>query len=266
MAAIFVISAIGVLLFHFYYLHSLLQDFAIYMNNVKSIERDVIKHVPIYDDFADRAKEDLLRKFLQADHLKAAENYGLKPVDNENELKDKVKSGELVSIDTSGNSLHYFYGVGKENRYLIPEAARGLQIITERFQKNMNKGATVPPVKIAISSAIRTSLYQRNLMKKNLNAVHASTHSYGTSFDIFFDEYFVVIPDIKGSNATFLSMSDTLHTRLGFLLGASLRRQFKSILMETLLQLQEEGYIYAILEKHQRCYHVTVLKISPEKI
>ena len=42
-------------------------------------------------------------------------------------------------------------------------------------------------------------------------------------------------------------------------MGDALRRQFKSTLMETLLELQREGEIYVFYEEDNRCYHVTVL-------
>ena len=52
---------------------------------------------------------------------------------------------------------------------------------------------------------------------------------------------------------------DAVRRQLGFLMGRARRRQFQAILADTILQLQTEGRLYAIWERNQRCYHVTIL-------
>jgi len=118
----------------------------------------------------------------------------------------------------------------------------------------------LPPVKLAISSALRPISYQKGLTKKNINATIESTHTYGISFDIFFDDYYISFPEPTTSNNVSRELQEKFRTRFGFLTGDALRRQFHSVLMETLIELQDEGMIYAILERKQHCYHVTILK------
>lgn len=222
-----------------------------FYKNIEEIRIAFIKSLPIYDDFANPAMELILRKHLISNHIAASKRLNEKQIQNDSEIHDFIKSGLLVSLEPAG--LYFFHNVQKNYRYLHPAGKKGLELITRRFQENIRKRGDLPVVKIAVSSALRPISYNTSKMKKNLNVSPYSTHSYGTSFDIFYDEFFV---DISDDNL----ISDEGRRRMGFLMGGYLRRQFKAILMETLLQLQDEGFIYVILEINQRCYHITPLK------
>jgi len=229
-----------------------------FQNKIYKIERKFIESIPIYTDYATPSKEKELRKYLFRDHIAAAKKYGTTPVHSLDSINSFLESNKLVKLDQK-DKLYYFYNVKKEYRYLTPAAARGLDTLTERFQKNLSSRADLPHVKLAISSALRLVSYQKKLMKRNSNATIVSTHSYGVSFDIFFEDYYVKLPEPENSNKLSEELIRTIRERSGFMLGDSLRRQFRSILMETLLQLQNEGVLYAILERKQHCYHVTIL-------
>ncbi|MCP4134300.1 MAG: hypothetical protein GY754_25220 [bacterium] len=231
-----------------------------YIKNSYKAERNFIENIPIYRDFATPKKEETLRKFLLKEHLAAAEKFGLPPVKDEKQIKKLSKEGKLVQLSPGKGKLYFFYNVRKKYRYLTPGALKGLEKITHRFRKNLNRKTDVPPVKLAISSVLRPQAYQGKLTKRNYNATVVSTHSCGISFDIFFDDYFVALPFPGESEKLAEDISNKLRTRFGFILGDSLRRQFRSVLMETLIQLQDEGRLYAILERRQRCYHVTILE------
>ena len=155
-------------------------------------------------------------------------------------------------------------------------ADRLQQILNERERARLSKtdsdarddsdprgaqSVAVNQVKFAVSSMLRPTGYQTQLRDRNTNASLVSSHSQGVSFDIFYDEYFVRLPDpAPDLSAPEAAVQEALKQRVGYLLGASLRRQFRAALTETLLQLQDEGLVYVILEKRQRCYHVTVLR------
>lgn len=226
-----------------------------YVKEAHRIEREFATKVPIYEDFATPEMEMNLRRYLLLDHLRVAEKEGIGLVESDAEVQKLVKDGRLVPARMDEETAAYhFHNVPKENRYLTPRAREGLELIAKRFQDNLAKRASgLPPVRIAISSVLRTTGYQRDLQKKNANASFASSHSYGVSFDIFYDDYYVKLA------AAPAGVPDELRTRLGYLMGDSLMRQFRAVLIETLLELQKDGEIYAILEKNQRCYHVTVL-------
>lgn len=231
---------------------------AAYVEQAQAIEREFIETLPIYEDFANPAREAELRTYLLADHLRIAEQFGVPPIERDADLDRLVQEGRLSAVPNTPETLYFYYNVPRKYRYLTPAAKAGLQTIAERFQQVLSRKGVRPPVKFAISSALRPADYQERLRSRNANASIVSTHSSGLSFDLFYDEYYVVMPEPPAHIFNAAAMAE-LRQRLGYLMGASLRRQFHAALMQTLLELQREGKLYAILEKRQRCYHVTIL-------
>lgn len=257
-AALLALSVLA-LLFHFYN-ERVLSDVKGFLKEAYGAEDAFIRHIPIHEDFATPGKERILRSHLLADHLKAAKETGLASLADDAEIGKHVDAGRLVPLKGENEeALFYFYGVPKPYRYLTPEAKKGLWALAARYQANLARRGKLPPVKLAVSSVLRPESYQKDLRKKNPNASLITTHSQGASFDLFYDDYFVVLVPAKISRGLSGLILEELKKRMGFMLGDSLRRQLHSVLMETLLELQEEGKIYAILEKGQKCYHVTVL-------
>jgi hypothetical protein len=258
--AAFLILISTFILYHIHYQKKNIEETEVYLNDIYKIERSFIENIPIIDDFTSPEKENKLRRHLLNDHIKAAVKFGIPPIRDNEETDALYKSGKLIKVESGADKQFYFYNVRDDYRYLTPDAAAGLDLLADRFQKNIQKRILSPIVKIAVSSAVRPADYQKGLTRKNFNASIESTHCYGTSFDIFYDDYYVTLPEPTSDNSTAKKIEETLRRRFGFLIGDALRREFHSVLMETLIELQEEGIIYAILEKKQRCYHVTVLK------
>jgi len=238
-----------------------------YINTINTIQGEIVQKAPIYADFITADKESELRKHLLQDHIDVAKRFQLSPIQDFEHLKEAVTDQKLVEVKLNRDSGFYFYNVKKELRFLHPSALKVLHLISSRFQKNLKEylPKTIPAdykvkAKIAITSALRTVEYQKGLRKKNRNAALESSHSYGVSFDIFFDDYFLQVNQMNGQSepsGLFKTLRANIKKRAGFWLGDSLRRQMRSLLTKTLLQLQREGALYAILEKRQKCYHVT---------
>jgi len=220
-------------------------------------ERNFITSIPIYRDYATKAKEMLLMKYNLNFHRKEVVKHLRSPLLNDNDLKDNIKKNNLLYLETDKSKLYYFHNVRKKYRYLTPEAKKGLILITNRFQEKLQKHKNgLPKVKLAVSSVIRTAQYQKKLFGREF----VSTHSYGGCFDIFFEDFYVKLPEDSVQNQTISEIKKTLQRRFGFMMGDSLRRQLRTVLMETLLELQKERLIYAFLENDRRCYHITILK------
>jgi hypothetical protein len=241
-----------------YYFSTVTDDLSRYLDTVHLAERACIEHLPLYEDFATPAMELKLRTHLFPDHMAEALKSGLPPIERDSQIRERIAAGTLVRLESGPDAPYFFYNVRKDYRALPRATACGLSLITDRFRKNMALRAELPPVKIALSSVLRPAPYQADLRSVNPNATPATTHSYGVSFDIFYDDFYVSLPAPHSSNGISRAVLDTLRRRLGFLLGDALRSQFRSMLLETLIQLQDEGVIYAILEQRQHCYHVTV--------
>jgi len=245
-------------IFFFFYSWSAISNIEKYIIQIQKTERQFVENIPIYEDYATPDKEQNLRKYLNDAHIRIAESRGIGPVKNEDDRAMYILEGALVAIEKS--EKYFFYNVDKNYRYLTSSANRGLNNLCSHYQDTLNKKTGLPPVKIAISSALRPSKYQDDLKNKNPNASLISTHSYGTTIDIFYDEYYVLLPETAGLNIISNNAIAMMRTKLGYTIGSSLRRQLRTALVETLLDLQEKGALYVIQEKNQRCYHVTFIE------
>jgi len=235
---------------------SLTDYVAAYQDMTYKIERGFIENIPVYRDFATPGLVNELQKFNLAAHASEVVKHGIVPLKNLDDINANVKSGKLVPVNSDGDELFYFHNVQKEYRYLTPQGKSGLELVAARFQQKIQAHKPgLPPVKLAVSSVIRTVDYQEKIFGRKF----VSTHSYGGCFDIFYEDYFVYLPVPEGTDSTKEKIRKSLHGRTGFLMGDALREQFRSVLMETLLELQREKKIYAFLEDDRRCYHITVL-------
>jgi len=228
---------------------------ASYQDMSYKIEREFIENIPVYRDFAKPELVRELRKFDLAAHAAEVVKHGIAPLKNTDDINAGIKAGKLVPVGSNGDELFYFHNVQKEYRFLTPLCKNGLELVATRFQQKLQNHKTgLPAVKLAVSSVIRTVDYQEKIFGRKF----ISIHSYGGCFDIFLDDYFVQlpVPVTKGSGQEKIRKS--LHGRTGYLLGDSLREQFRTVLMETLLELQNEQKIYVFLEEDRRCFHITV--------
>lgn len=228
----------------------------LYQDMVYKTERAFIESIPVYRDYATPALErELMTYDLKAHALEAAK-HGIKPMTNINDINAMIKEGKLVPAGNGSDELYYFHNVQKEYRFLTPAAKAGLELVASRFQQKLQKHrAGLPAVKLAVSSVIRTVDYQQKIFGRKF----VSTHSYGGCFDIFFDDYFVKLPIPDSTGHTEEKIRKMLHSRTGYLLGDALREQLRSVLMETLIELQREKKIYVYFENENRCYHTTIL-------
>ncbi|MCS6985678.1 MAG: DUF5715 family protein [Leptospiraceae bacterium] len=226
-----------------------------YLRQIDKEEEIIIREIPIYEDFSTPEKEKELRRYLLPYHLHEAQD--LEIIDREEKIHELQKSQEFVSLETPDQGW-FFYSVPPHHRYGRKEVLDMLYEIHREIQKKLIGLSLSGSLKFAISSAIRPQSYQKKLALKNPNAASDSSHSYGISVDIFYDEfYYNTRPP---STLLEFPEGERLYRKTGFLLGKSLRRQFHSVLAETILALQRKGFLLAIWEKNQRCYHITPVR------
>ena len=92
-----------------------------------------------------------------------------------------------------------------------------------------------------VTSVLRTKHGIKKLRRSNRNAVEASAHQYGTTFDI--------------SYAKFLCDSVTVNRT---------QEDLKNLLGEVLKAIRDEGKCYVKYERKQGCFHITVRDIRKE--
>lgn len=180
-------------------------------------------------------------KDLNEKQLIYAKKLGIAPFKSNQALKDQVD--ELISnekIKKVKNSSSYIIDkLDYSHPYLVPDAARLLEDIGNRFEEKLqqnDKGNFY----FKVSSLLRTEENQKALSKSNTNASKNSTHLYGTTFDIPYSKVIKKpLPWIRRE------VADATVIKL---------------LTEAIGELREEGRCLVITEYNEKCFHITVMK------
>lgn len=161
-----------------------------------------------------------------------AEKLGIDPL---NSLSDAYNTKRpLVRIGT--NEFYYLQELTHSMPYLVPEAAWLLEDIGAAFIDTLrNRGAD--GYKIIVTSVLRSPMQVKKLMRVNRNATDSSTHKFGTTFDIAYNNFSCE------DNERTLNSTD-----------------LKQVLGEVLLDMRKQGRCMVKYEKKSPCFHITVTK------
>jgi Family of unknown function (DUF5715) len=133
-----------------------------------------------------------------------------------------AEEGYLVAVPPE-TRFYYLHGVPPAYSYLRPWAKRFLDQIGRQYYANFHR-------RIRVTSMVRTVHMQRRLERRNFNAAEATG-------------------DDRSSHLTGATLDISKHS-MSWRERKWLRRQ--------LIQLEQSGYIYAVEEFHQPCFHVMV--------
>ena len=220
---------------------------------------DTLRPVPLLRP----AEEAALRRFSNAANLERARRLGTR-VGGESELESLVAEGRLVPL---GDSTRYWIvrDLRQSAGFVTPDTRALLEEIGRRFHERL-AGMGLPPFRIEISSALRTTGEQAALRQRNANAAAgASAHEYGTTVDIAYSAYAPpadlpddVLPEDAPEGTSWLLE----RVARGALESVAARksRELKAILGHTLRELQSEGAVLVTLERLQPVYHITVAR------
>lgn len=163
-------------------------------------------------------------------HYPAAERLGIDPMHS---LADayhtrrpllKVRSGENYEIDRLTHSMPY----------LVPEAAGLLEEIGRDFNTLVARRFGNRDTRLVVTSLLRSPYSVKKLRRVNRNAVDSSTHMFGTTFDIAYNNFHYT----DSANAVNAG-------------------RLKEVLAEVLLRKRNEGKCYIKYEKKSPCFHIT---------
>jgi hypothetical protein len=173
-------------------------------------------------------------------HLKYAKANGIKPFRKNKDFHQGVK--QLLEDDQLVKIEHHRYYVVKRlthsHPYLTPDAAELIDDLGKRFRKKLKKNE-LGNYAFQISSLLRTEESQKGLSRSNRNASPNTSHLYGTTFDIAYNN--VVkrpLPWMK------VEVADARVIKL---------------LSEAIGELRSEGRCVVVTEKHETCFHITVV-------
>ena len=137
----------------------------------------------------------------------------------------KFVSGDYYEVDSLKHSLPY----------LVPEAAKLLGDIGRNFIDSLAmRGADGYRVKV--TSLLRTPWSVRRLQRVNVNATEASTHQFGTTFDLSYTRFHC------------LDSTRTIH-----------EEDLKNLLGEVLRDLRDSGRCMVKYERKTGCFHITAM-------
>jgi len=205
---------------------------------VRTIWGAVIKGGSI-DDFPvselTKAEKDLLRKYDNSYHLAVARKKGIEEifVGNLKETASIIQNYGLVKIDD--NKYYELPLLTNSLPYLQPDAAAFLDILGKRFEERL-KDEGLRAYRFSVTSVLRTEASQKSLRKNNVNATNNnSSHYFGRTFDLSQTRFFE-----RGNPKPIYTY------------------RLRNILLRELIEMQNEGLCYVLLEAQTKCIHVTV--------
>lgn len=148
-----------------------------------------------------------------------------------------VKKNILVHL--KNNSFYKVKDMTHSYPFTTPEMADLLNTISVIFHQKL-KEKHQDHFCYIISSALRTNEMQQSLSLYNRNASTQSAHLYGATLDITYKDFYDTQLDTIVQN-----------------------RYAADALKETMIDLREQCRLLAVRERHQACYHFTVVNCDP---
>lgn len=190
--------------------------------------------VPVLSKEESRA----LRRYINDNHLEVAKSKGLPtPVKSKDEHKADARAfGSRYKLhEIVDNKYYEIPHLSNSLPYLQPPAKEFLDVLGERFCDRLGElGMT--DYRYSVTSILRTVEDQKSLRRNNVNATaNNSSHYYGRTFDIAQTRFFE-----RGNSKPVYSY------------------RLRNLLLRELIEMQNEGKCYVLLESQTKCIHVTV--------
>lgn len=239
---------------------------------VAEIEQALSQALGLADDEADRAndilsplpvmttaQENALRRFLNASHVARARELGFRVADRA--ARDSlVAAGRLVELEDS--TAYWIVRPGTSPTYLVPQVSALLEELGRRFQERLAEMG-LPPYRIEVTSALRTSERQARLRGRNPNAAAGvSSHEFGTTVDL---SYSAFAPPAERPSEILAGVPAEFAPHVERMVDLALEsvsgrksRELGAIFSRVLLEAQSEGLVLVIYERQQTVYHITV--------
>jgi hypothetical protein len=207
------------------------------------------------------AEEDALRRYLNGVHVARARALGVRAADRA-AVDSLVAAGRLVELEDS--TEHWIVRPRTAPAFVIPSTVALLGELGARFQRRLAEMG-LPPYRIEVTSALRTTGRQAALRRSNSNAAAgASAHEFGTTVDV---SYAAFAPPVAVAPEIFAGLPEPLvpHAKriaaLAFESASARKsRELGRIFSQVLREAQDEGLVLVIYERAQTVYHVTVAR------
>jgi hypothetical protein len=205
------------------------------------------------------AEENELRTFTNVAHVARARELGVQAVDSAT-VDSLLSVGSLVQLEDS--TRHWIVRPGTSPAYVIPDLRSLLRIVGERFHERLAE-MDLPPYRIEVTSALRTSARQARLRRTNANAAAGvSSHEFGTTVDVSYSAFAppaeLLEPLPEGLPPEFGPHLRRIVDLALESVSARKSRELGKIFSGVLAEAQAEGLALVIYERQQTVYHLTV--------
>jgi hypothetical protein len=200
-----------------------------------------------------------MRRHLNSAHVTAAQRNGVGPVRDSAHVEALVRAGRLVRLPDSTQ-----WWVTRELDYSLPYVTPGthatMEEIGRRFHARLEAGG-LPPIRLDVTSVLRTGELQAQLRRGNRNASRTtSSHEFGTTIDIAYTSFLapaeVHVPHPALPRAQVTEALDSLATEY----ANHLEGELGAVLQELL----REGTALPLRERGQAVFHITVARDPAE--
>jgi hypothetical protein len=212
------------------------------------------------------AEENGLRRFLGGAHLAEAQRSWVR-VGSDEQLDSLLAAGRIVQLPDS--TEHFIVRERASPAYVVPEMQDLVQMLGSRFQARLAE-MSLPPYRIEVTSALRTSERQDRLRRSNSNATAGiSSHEFGTTVDLSYAAFAppAATPDIfaPGTPTEFRPHLERIADLALESVSARKSRELGKIFSQVLAEAQAEGLALVIYERQQTIYHLTVVRNTGER-
>jgi len=207
------------------------------------------------------AEEDALRRFQNAAHVASARTLGVR-VTSRAHRDSLLAAGRLVELADSTD--WWIVRRGTSPAHVVPALPALLEELGRRFQGRLAE-IGVPPYRIEVTSALRTSERQERLRRTNGNAAAGvSSHEFGATVDVSYAA-FAPPADVPGAvlepvPADFRPSMERLVDLALESVSARKSRELGAIFSDVLREAQAEGLALVIYERQQTVYHLTAAR------
>lgn len=216
--------------------------------------------------FLTPGEESGLRRHLGETHLAAARRLGVSPTADSAALADLEARGRLVALPDS-TELWVIRDLDHSRALVTPDTRALLDELGRRFQARLETMG-LPPLRLEVTSALRTADSQAELRDVNPNAATGvSAHQFGTTVDVAYSGFTAPAAPIVPVSAPDVPWLEPLLSRVAASaaerVAARKSRELQAVLGRVLAEMQDEGRVLVTLERRQPVYHLTVAEPSP---
>jgi hypothetical protein len=207
------------------------------------------------------AQINAFTRFRNPDQLRRAQQFGIPQPASEAAIARHEQEGRLVRLED--NEYWSVRDLDHSVPLATPDAVALLEEIGRRFHARVER-LGLPPIRMEVTSVLRTAESQADLRRTNPNAAQESTHLYGTTLDVAYSSFRAPLrPTVDlalGEHGWLEPHLRRIEAAAVESAAARMSRELQAELGHVLREMQGEGAVMVTMEVRQPVYHFTVAR------